>query len=143
MLSEYVDTMFEQFKLNKEQILQTKIIQFNGQYETVKMTVKFDIVPHFYIVDDSLTGTGSGKRIIYFYRIQNVRSDHENFDVQKFKYKLNFVAQFRMKTPYKVSHFSLGCLPDFERENYLKHIDYELMKKYDSKKGLPPSKYLN
>lgn len=114
MLADYGENVFDDFKINKEYKIKTKIADQFGNIEPDPIEIKFEVVPKFYILDDSQTNeTEGGKRVIYFSKVQNVVCAHPDFDVKKFKISLNYQAQLRMTTPYKIKNFSIGCLPTF------------------------------
>lgn len=55
----------------------------------------------------------TGKRVVYFNNVHQIYCKDPEFRGEKFKFRLNYMAQIRMQSsPFKVKNFSLGCFND-------------------------------
>ena len=134
MLNDYALNTFSEFNIKNSMKISTNMHtrDRNVQRQTKKIEIDFKVKPSFFVIDDDQPleeninfnnenfqeitrryKPQSGKRVVYFNNVHQISCRDPEFRGEKFKYRLNYMAQMRMQaSPYKVKNFALGCFHD-------------------------------
>ena len=101
MLKEYSTKQFKIFGINHEFEINTFIVKvIKGVHIKKPICIKIMIKPQFSIIDE--TGPNLGKKLIYYNKMENIQCNNSDFKLDEFKIRMNYQAQFRMNSPFKV-----------------------------------------